>query len=150
MQRSQGPRAAPVAGHRIEPSVGGLVGVLKKAMNDSNRNVAAAVIRLCASLCLSIGGRFSSTGRQLVAPIVKAASDMKPAVQAAVAEFASTYIMQVRSPTRLSHTDLLPCLPRCSRVAALLAVRLAEVHPGFSQVVCAVTVHGAVQHVLPT
>eukprot|EP00892_Ulva_mutabilis_P001542 jgi/Ulvmu1/11389/UM075_0051.1 len=82
------------ARHHIEPAVGGLVGVLKKAMNDSNRNVAAAVIRLCASLCSSIGGRFASTGRALVAPIIKAASDMKPAVQSAVAEFASTYIMQ--------------------------------------------------------
>lgn len=87
--------------------MGGLVGVLKKAMNDSNRNVAAAVIRLCASLCASIGGRFTSVGRPLVAPIVKAASDMKPAVQAAVAEFATAYIMQVRRsrPPHLAGTS---------------------------------------------
>lgn len=99
------------------------MGVLKKAMNDSNRNVAAAVIRLCASLCSSIGSRFSSAGRPLVAPIIKAASDMKPAVQSAVAEFATSYIMQVLP----AHSSRIPpggC--RCIQFSTACATFAAE------------------------
>lgn len=109
---------ARCAGHHIGPSVGGLVGVLKKAINDSNRNVAAAVIRLCASLCSSIGERFASVGRPLVGPIVKAASDMKPAVQSAVAEFATAYVMQVCSACLCGNANCLHIL--CWAGAAFL------------------------------
>lgn len=82
------------AGGRIEPSFGGLLGALKLRIPDTNRNLAAQVIRLTASVCSATGQRFASSGRSVVLPILRACSDSKPAVQTAVAQFAIEYVMQ--------------------------------------------------------
>lgn len=80
------------AGGRIEPSFGGLLPALNLRIPDTNRNLAAQVIRLAASVCAATGQRFSSAGRTIVLPILKACNDSKPAVQTAVAQFATEYV----------------------------------------------------------
>lgn len=80
------------AGGRIEPSFGGLLPALKLRIPDTNRNLAAQVIRLAASVCAATGHRFASAGRTIVLPILKACSDSKPAVQTAVAQFTTDYV----------------------------------------------------------
>jgi hypothetical protein len=67
---------------------------LKLRIPDTNRNLAAQVIRLAAAVCSATGPRFASAGRTIVIPILKACSDSKPAVQTAVAQFATDYVTQ--------------------------------------------------------
>lgn len=82
------------AGGRIEPSFGGLLPALKLRIPDTNRNLAAQVIRLAASVCSATGQRFASSGRTIVLLILRSCSDSKPAVQTAVSQFATEYVMQ--------------------------------------------------------
>lgn len=61
-------------------------------MADSNRNVAARAIKLCARLATATGPHFASSGRLVVAPVLKNIGDGKPNVRAAVAEFVTAMI----------------------------------------------------------
>lgn len=80
-------------GGRIEPPPTELYSALKPRMADTNRNLAAHAIRICARLATAIGPSFVNTGRQLLSPILRNVSDAKPAVRAAVAEFVTAYVV---------------------------------------------------------
>lgn len=70
------------AGGRIQPSTGELLPALKQRLSDSNRNLAARVMNILASMCRAMGPAFERQGRILVEPVVKNLGDNKKPVRA--------------------------------------------------------------------
>jgi hypothetical protein len=83
---------SPSADDCIQTSVGDLFEALKPLPADTNRNLAAQAIRLCARLANAMGQPFGSSGRIVVAPILKVVGDAKPVVRSAVSEFITAYV----------------------------------------------------------
>jgi hypothetical protein len=83
----------PTSGGRIVPPPAELYSALKPRTADTNRNLAAHAIRICARLATATGPAFASAGRPLLAPILRNVSDAKPAVRAAVGEFVTAYVL---------------------------------------------------------
>lgn len=79
------------AGGRIEPTVGDLIASLRGRMADTNRNLAAAAVVLCAHIVRAMGAPFEKVGRSLLAPILAILPDNKQVVRNAVGEFVATY-----------------------------------------------------------
>ena len=67
--------------------MGDLMSNLKPRMADTNRNLAAQAIQLCARIAAAMGKPFERAGRPVIGAILINLSDNKPVVRAAVQAF---------------------------------------------------------------